>query len=667
MLSRLDAALAYAQKGWAVLPLYGKLPAIAKADGGRGVHDATTNAGTIKTWWTKWPDANLGVACGEASGFWALDVDPRHGGDETLAELEKLHGTLPATVEQFTGGGGRHILFTFNGETIPNGANRIGAGLDTRASGGYIVVEPSCHPETKRPYAWNVDAHPDEVEIADAPAWLIERARKEEPSSAPAPTADPFLTFGRRVTDGGAYGEAALGREAEAVEAAGAGQQEHTLNAAALKIGTLVGAGALDYDNALDTLTEAGLRMANEPDREPWNERQIRAKVEHGLRDGMARPRQIDNVNGSNELTGNSEVTNDRRARRLKPIPWSELGSLPKRETLVKGLLDRGAMSVKFGLYGCGKTFSSLDLACHVALGWPWFGRKTRQGPVVYIAAEGGLGIEERLTAFRYHHGVEPDAPLYVIPVAIDLCKTKRDAAELVREIKPLDPALVVIDTLSRTMAGGNENSPDDMGAFVANCDLIRQATGAHLLVIHHAGKDEGRGTRGHSLLNGAADTLIEVSKDEVSGLFTATVTKQRDRASGDVLAFRLEPIDIGMDEDEDTITSCVVVPSDEPAVPRVKLTGPAKIALDLLGKAIYEAGEKPPASNHIPPDISACPVSLWKRYCETGSVTASDKPDSFDKAFKRAAERLQSLGVIRVWDDWVWITGQDRTRPDKE
>ncbi len=75
----------------------------------------------------------------------------------------------------------------------------------------------------------------------------------------PTPAADPFLAFGQRVSNGGAYAEAALAREAEAVEAAAAGQQEHILNAAALKIGTLVGAGALDYDNALDTLTEAGL------------------------------------------------------------------------------------------------------------------------------------------------------------------------------------------------------------------------------------------------------------------------------------------------------------------------------------------------------------------------------------------------------------------------
>ena len=129
-MSRLAAALAYAQKGWPVLPLNGKLPAIGKSNGGRGVHDATTDVDKIKKWWTRWPNANIGVACGEASGFWTLDVDPRHGGDETLGELEKLHGTLPATVEQFTGGGGRHILFKFNGDAIRNRVGSLGAGLD---------------------------------------------------------------------------------------------------------------------------------------------------------------------------------------------------------------------------------------------------------------------------------------------------------------------------------------------------------------------------------------------------------------------------------------------------------------------------------------------------------------------------------------------------------
>ena len=158
--SKLDAALTYTARGWAVLPLNGKLPAIAKADGGRGVHDATTDNDTIRDWWTRNPDYNIGVAAGAASGFWVLDVDGDEG-EESGAELEAEFGSLPETVEQLTGRG-RHLLFKYNGEPIKN-AVAFRPGLDTRSDGGYIVVEPSYHQGSKRNYAWEVDHHPDDI------------------------------------------------------------------------------------------------------------------------------------------------------------------------------------------------------------------------------------------------------------------------------------------------------------------------------------------------------------------------------------------------------------------------------------------------------------------------------------------------------------------------
>ena len=110
---------------------------------------------------------------------------------------------------------------------------------------------------------------------------------------------------------------------------------------------------------------------------------------------------------------------------RLIPIPWSEIHCLPRRESLAAGLLDRAAMSVVYGGSNTGKTFFALDLSACFALNREWRGRRVRHGAVVYIAAEGGLGIEERLTAYRLHHGVKADGvPLYVIPEPIDLCKS---------------------------------------------------------------------------------------------------------------------------------------------------------------------------------------------------------------------------------------------------
>jgi len=225
-------------------------------------------------------------------------------------------------------------------------------------------------------------------------------------------------------------------------------------------------------------------------------------------------------------------------------------------------------MSVVFGGSNTGKTFLALDISVRIALDWEWRGRKVKSGAVVYIAAEGGLGIEERLTALRSYYDIDAKGvPLYVIPEPINLCKSDADATLLVQRLSalPADPRveLIVVDTLSRAMAGGNENSPDDMGAFVRHCDQLRLATGAHLLIIHHAGKDEARGARGHSLLRGAADTEIEVSKSEASGIAKATIVKQRDHASGDVFGFKLEAVEIGQDDDGKSITSCIVVETE--------------------------------------------------------------------------------------------------------
>lgn len=164
------AALAYADRlGWPVFPCApsGKAPAIA---GGRGCLDATTDPEIISGWWQTMPDANVGIALGPIAGVWALDIDDRHDGEESLLEIERAHGPLPDTVEQQTGGGGRHILFRHDARV----GNRAGVkpGIDTKSANGYIVAAPSVHPNGRR-YVWEVDHHPLEVTPATAPEWLV--------------------------------------------------------------------------------------------------------------------------------------------------------------------------------------------------------------------------------------------------------------------------------------------------------------------------------------------------------------------------------------------------------------------------------------------------------------------------------------------------------------
>ena len=191
----LTHALRYASMGWAVLPLHamkagnctcGK--ADCKSPGKHpindlvphGVHDASKDASRITEWFTRVPLANVGIATGAPSGFDALDVDPRNGGDDTLADIERNRGKLPDTALALTGGGGYHYLFKHDGSRLRS----PGRGIDVKSTGGYIVVEPSNH-STGGTYAWEGSADPTEgYVIADAPAWLHLPAATKAPSVA---------------------------------------------------------------------------------------------------------------------------------------------------------------------------------------------------------------------------------------------------------------------------------------------------------------------------------------------------------------------------------------------------------------------------------------------------------------------------------------------------
>src|SRR5262249_15398402 len=105
--------------------------------------------------WTQWPEANIGIATGAISGLVVLDVDPRHGGDESLEQWKTRYGhDFLTTVTSCTGGGGWHLFYTHPGQSMQI-KNKVGLapGLDIRGDGGYIVAPPSLHASGQR-YAW---------------------------------------------------------------------------------------------------------------------------------------------------------------------------------------------------------------------------------------------------------------------------------------------------------------------------------------------------------------------------------------------------------------------------------------------------------------------------------------------------------------------------------
>jgi Bifunctional DNA primase/polymerase, N-terminal/Primase C terminal 1 (PriCT-1) len=170
----------------------------------RGLLDATRDPRQVERWWGAGVPYNIAIRTGEASGVVVIDVDPRHGGDETLAELENRFGALPQTWRFLTGGGGEHILFRHPGYRVQNGASSLGDGLDVRGDGGYIVGPGSRH-ISGRQYAVDVDHHPDDVELAELPHWLATMI------SAPAKSNGHFLAelpenWRKLVTEGVAEG-----------------------------------------------------------------------------------------------------------------------------------------------------------------------------------------------------------------------------------------------------------------------------------------------------------------------------------------------------------------------------------------------------------------------------------------------------------------------------
>lgn len=184
-----EELVTYSLRGWRVFPVHsvqngrcdcgdpnckspGKHPIGSLVP--HGVKDATCDLDQIAVWWTMQPEANVGIATGRESGLVVLDIDPRHGGDDSLQDLVMKYGRLPDTLEVLTGGSGRHLYFKFPAgvQYIKSGAGVLGAGLDIRADGGYVVAPPSNH-VSGNPYLWEASSDPENDEPADLPGWLL--------------------------------------------------------------------------------------------------------------------------------------------------------------------------------------------------------------------------------------------------------------------------------------------------------------------------------------------------------------------------------------------------------------------------------------------------------------------------------------------------------------
>ena len=281
---RLQAALMHARYGRAVLPVFwstGGRCACGRADCHssakhpipelvpRGVKQATTSRVVIRAWWAYAPLANPALATGEASGVIVLDVDGDHGGFDSLRQLEEQHGPLPPTQRVKTGSG-EHLYFRYPNIHLKNTAGKLGAGLDVRCCGGYAVTVGALHC-SGHVYTWQPGCRPDQVALADVPAWLLDRLT----------TTDPRPLLPSRTPHRG-YAAAALASEERQLLNTPVGQRNTRLNLAAFRLGRFIATQALAHGDVEAVLFDVAARLGIPP-------HEARATIASGLRAGVAR------------------------------------------------------------------------------------------------------------------------------------------------------------------------------------------------------------------------------------------------------------------------------------------------------------------------------------------------------------------------------------------
>lgn len=237
--------------------------------------------------------------------------------------------------------------------------------------------------------------------------------------------------------------------------------------------------------------------------------------------------------------------------RRWEIIHASELDNLPPVRWLIKNEIPERSMVVIYGASGAGKSFVAIDYAMRIA--------QTKH--VIYVAGEGLSGYNGRIKAWCAYHG-RGMANMYLTNGAVSLLDGK-DFEDFIYalESKVKNTALIIVDTLARSMLGGDENSSRDMGQFIERCDMLKARFDCTVMIVHHTNK-MGIVERGSGALRGASDMMIRVSDDDDIKIIECT--KSKDSAPFPTMYKKLQPVDVGMiNEDGESVMPMVIIETD--------------------------------------------------------------------------------------------------------
>lgn len=360
-----------------------------------------------------------------------------------------------------------------------------------------------------------------------------------------------------------------------------------------------------------------------------------------------------------------------RSKRSLRPpFPFkfvTQIDPAARKEWLVRGMFGAGEFSIVYGDPGSGKSVLAADLAFHVAAGLDWHGRAVRPGAVLFVAAERAKLTERRLAALVMKYD-RPEARLVILGEHYDFFSQKNDALRLadtalhVGQMTSADPVLIVIDTVARVIPGADENHSRDIGRFVENVDIIVRETGAHVMCIHHAGKDKTKGMRGSTALLGAADTTLFVEKLEIDR--TATVDKSNDEGEGESITFALESFELFVDpETAETTTAPIVVQSNckenrKSKNAKDKISAGDKSVLDCLHRAIDDRGTTPPFDSKLPDSVKRVVAEEhWRELVYKHTGPSDEEQSAKRMRFNRGVTNLIERHLVGRNGEWVWPT----------
>lgn len=339
-------------------------------------------------------------------------------------------------------------------------------------------------------------------------------------------------------------------------------------------------------------------------------------------------------------------------APRFHLLNSDDLMAMPPMRWAVHCVLPAEGLAAMFGPSGSGKSFLVGDLVARLGEGENWFGYRIRiPRRVVMVALEGEAGIRNRVQAWSMAHNRSfPPAVTFVLqPFRLN---ERSDVLALAAAIDSAGGAdVVVVDTLNRAAPGADENSSRDMGILLEHCKELQGMVGGLLLLVHHTGKDQTKGMRGHSSLLAALDAAIEVSRTDDRREWT--LAKSKDGRDGQAHAFRLEVVELGEDEDGETVTSCVVRADDAPPIHRPKPPkgGNQRIVYDALGALFRESSD---FGKGGAPAMRPC-VDLEHAIAQVKDRLAVD-PKRRAERVRQAINGMVATGVMGHNDGWIWL-----------